>query len=73
VSGCIGERWKLGENANSEILGRFFLVTMVRSLIVSSKIVNVDDAGAWKADEDIMGRVDDEAVVFEEFVVNDGI
>jgi hypothetical protein len=55
VNRCVGERWKLGENANSEIFRRFWVVTMVGLLIVRRKGVNVDDTGAGKANEDVVG------------------
>ena len=35
--------------------------------------MNVDYTGAQKANEDVMGGIDNEAVVFEEFVVNNCI
>ena len=35
--------------------------------------MNVDYTGAQKANEVIMGGIDNEAVVFEEFVANNGI
>jgi hypothetical protein len=46
---------------------------MIESLIVRRKVVNVDNTGARETNEDIMGGIDNEAVVFEEFVMNNRI
>ena len=73
VNRSVGERWKHGENANSEIFRGFWLVMVIGSLIMRRKVVDVDYTRAWKANEDIMCGVDNEAVVFEEFVVNNRI
>jgi hypothetical protein len=64
VNRSVGERRKLGENVNSEIFCRFWLVTVIVSLIMRRKVVDVDYTRAQKANEDIMRGVDNEAVIF---------
>jgi hypothetical protein len=73
VNRSVGERRKLGENANSEIFRGFWLVTVIVLLIMRRKVVDVDYTRAQKANKDIMHGVDNEAVIFEEFVVNNRI